>query len=403
MSNLFYNMEWQDFEDQPDEDFHSEYTKMPVLDRNIRIILFELAFTKKAKSIILLLCRLVENLIKKNLAEQYSLLEAQSVFRSAFELVRQNGLILEEYCKRDDVLKMFFMACYDMSYCIDTSQGKPRFDEVHLLIQTLRDRNRVIDKYLAGLMDFRYEYVFLARLMKDSRLKKYFFDALHFYESVPQDELLEDKEANIDNILQAVRCPGWDEFVPCLEKYLRREDDILAVTAMDSLGIIGGEKAVSILKKLRWNAYEGFLTITPYNWAVLEMNLIRAEKGFKGLIEEIKKPGIDIDKARVGIRLLSPYAEPGAIQFLYKLLEDERLQEIEVHYLDEEGCHVEKEISFPLREESFKLLLNYDESYVTSIVGEKFKAKKACFYRDLKKLSQQLKMKNFWENNEYPD
>lgn len=394
-----YNNDWYDMNLQPDDARISLFG----LDRDVYGKLENVSNFTSPTDAVERIGRLSRLILQRMISGKYGPREVEAVFRFACQILKFKGLSLEEYSKRDDIVRLLYMAMHNISSVMESDPDENRIDEIFLLISATLERENLVQKFFAGLMDFRYEYIFLAKLLRSDLLKKYFLDALRFYERVPEEELYEDRETNLDNVIEALANPGWTEFVSILKGYLYNDDDIIPFTSMDSLGAIGGEEAVGALKEYRRYLLEDFRPAEPFELDALDMNIIRAQEGAPGLMEEIKKPGVPLVKAQIGIRMLSLSSDPETIKFLYDLLEDERFEELDVQYIDESGSFNRKEIHFPLREESIMSLQNFDEDYVVSIVGEKYKRKRELFFRNLKDYLWKNYMDNYGDDMDFPD
>jgi len=400
MEFIYFDESWLDFNTLPgDNDLNGEMY-LPEMDRYLYSRMKKLSRLRDNEQIITEICKITESILNRLESDEYMLREAESVFNFACQIARFNGFFFEEYAKRDEVLLFFYHLCSNMQTFEEGFNNGDKIDEVRNLILAITDRPAIIQKFCAGMMDFSFENIFLARLLKSQALKKYIFDALEFVETLPEDELIDDRRFLLDCILESLGNPGWDEFIPVLRKYLYLEDQVIPFTVMDSLGRIGTESAVEVLKEYQYSAYEGFRDIDPLDGITLDLNIISAQEGYMGLIREIRKSSADIVTAHIALRLLSSYRDPDVIRFLYRLLDDERHHEAQVHYIGEDESFVQNEIHFPLREGALLLLQNFDEDFVVSIVGEKYRHKKNFFYRDLAILYKKKGFEKFWDDDE---
>jgi len=402
MKDFFIQKDWFDFNALPGSGELDAGINLPPMDDLMYEQLQRLAKLREEDEIANHICRLTILIIDRIDSLQYTLVEAESVFCYICQIARFNGLYLEEYSKRDEILHMVYQICSVLTSFLDNDPADTDTTELKCLVETVIDREKQIQMMSAGCVDFRTQNIFLAKLIRDVRLQGYLLDALRFYETVPQDEIFEDREFYIDNILEALGNPRWDEFVPILEKYLYYKDDVIPFTAMDSLGIIGGQWAPRALKRYLRQVLEGFIDIGEYEHIALDMNIIAAEKGYMGLILEIIRPGAELLKSQVAIRFLSAFKKPEVVKFLFRLLNDERFEEMDVYYVSETEDFVQKEIRFPLREEALTILESYDENFVVSVVGEKYLLKRDYFYQDLMKLYQKKGIEKFWDDEDFP-
>lgn len=400
MEFIYFDESWLEFNTLPGESNLTGRIYLPRMDGYLYSHLKKLSRLRKNERIVHAICKITQLIIDRLESGEYMVREAESVFNFLCQIARFNGFFFEEYAKRDNVLLFLYHLCSNIQTFEEDFNKGDKIDEVRNIIRAVIDRPAVIQEFCAKMMDFKFENIFLAKLLKSQALKKYFLDALEYIETIPGEELIDDKRFLLDCILESLGNPGWDDFTPVLRKYLYLEDEILLFTVMDSLGKIGGESAVRVLKDFRFSILEGFRDLDHFDKIALDLNIIAAQEGYRGLIREIKKPSANIINAHIALRLLSSYKEPEVISFLYQLLDDERHQEAEVHYIGKDESFIQNEIHFPLREGALLLLQNFDEDSVVSVVGEKYRYKKDYFYKDLAILYQKKGLEKYWDDDE---
>lgn len=397
----FTKKDWYDFNTLPGEDDLDNPLDLPLPDEKIFLYLKQLSEENEPEKITEFICKVSLLILDRIDFGQYTLPQAESVFRFVYQIARYNGFYIEEYSKRNDIFHTTFQICSDISSYLEDENHFLKTGEVRLLLLAVLNPEGMIQRLSAGYYDYRPQFIFLAKMFRDARLKSYLLKALRFYETVPEEELIEDRNLYIDNILEALGNPGWDEFAAILDKYLHGRDEIIPFTAMDSLGMIGGDTALFVLKRYHREVLEGFIDLDDYELISLELNIIAAESGVAGLIEEVKKSGNSLIRAQIAMRFLSSYRDPEIVSFVHSLLDDRRFQEAEVHYITEDEDFIQKEIHFPLREEAIMILQSYDESYVVSIVGNGFLSKRESFFNNLMKLYHLKSMESYWDNEDY--
>ncbi|MCE1245549.1 MAG: hypothetical protein LWY06_02770 [Firmicutes bacterium] len=390
--------DWNYFNILPGEEDIDRNPVLPAMDNELFYELKKLAELRRPENIIFKICAITEIILDRLDSYFYSEAEAESVFIFACQIARYNGFIMEEFSKRDELLNLFYHLLSNMTASIENAPGFSDTDHVRFLIQTINNREYVIQKFCAGYYDFGFEYILTAKMLKNDRLKKYLYDALVYYETIPPDEMFEEREIYIEQIIEALGNPGWDDFIPVLNKYLYMSDDIIPFTAMDSLAIIGGPRALNCLRQFRRHILEGFSSIDEIEQVALDMNIICAEHSFRGLFEVIAKAENDLLKAQIALRMLSFYRDQEIVKFIYNLLDDERYEEMDVCYVTEDESFVKREVRFPLREEALAILENFDEDYIVSIVGEKYRVKRDYFFQDLMKLYHKKGLAQFWDD-----
>ena len=397
----FRKISWFDFNTLPGEGDLDIPLELPEMDDHLYSLLKEFSGERIPDKIVDRICRLSLLVLERIDDDKYKLTEAESVFRYIYQIARFNGFNIDEYSKRNEILSSLYQVSSELSSYLEDTGAYQKTGEVRLLVLAVLNPEHVIQNLSMGVYDYRPQFIFLVKMLKDPRLKGFLMNALRFYESIPEDELMEERGLYIDNILEAMGNPGWEDFIPILKKYLYYRDEIIPFTAMDSLGIIGGEWALNTLKQFRRQVLEGFLDIGEYEMIALDLNIISASKGAPGLIEEIKKPDISLIKAQIAMRFLASFKSREVIEFIYGLLEDKRCEEAEVHYITEDDDFIRKELRFPLREEALMILQSYDEDYIVSIVGKKFLSRRNTFFNDLMKLYNLKGYEGYWEDDDY--
>lgn len=397
-TGFFSKKGWDDFDVLPDVEEFDMPMELPQMNPDIYKALLEIGDCFDKDRIIILAARFMKDTIWSADKHGYTIVHLESMFRFVSQMARFNGVDLLEACKKDELIRLFYHYCYDMVSFEENSPAK-EFSELSLILDAVADREKVIQKFSAGCFDYNTGRLFAAKLFKDPRLKGYFLNALRFYETVPREELLMDRETDLENIIDALGNPGWDEFVPIVAKYLKSHDKVLRYNAISSLGRIGGEKAAQVLMDFRREVLEGLVKFDEYETQCIDLYIIMAKTGSKGVMREVTLNDEPIIKCRIAIRMLSGLKDPRVIKFLFRLLDDERYEEAEVHYVSEQESIVRQEIRFSVREEAIMALESYEEDYVTSIVGRRYIYRRDYFYHDLDALYQKKGLKKYWDED----
>ncbi len=328
----------------------------------------------------------------------FSSIQVESVFRFTCQVARYRGMFLEEYTKRDEILSLFFHCFYDLVSFSENSPGRD-FREIDVIIDAVVDREGTIQKFSIHRYDYSSHNVFLAKLFRDSRLKGYLLGALRFYQHVPTEELLLDRETDIENIVDALGVPGWDEFLPVLAGFLNAGDEAIKYTAVGAIGRIGGAGAIAVLQSFRRDVWEGMVKLDEYGIQCLELNIILARDGPGGIVDFLERCDASIESVRMAVRLLAGIQSPRVIRFLYSLLDDHRFEddtlEIETYRDSPEDP---RHLFLPLKEEAMMALESYEEDYIISILGDVYIYRRENFYNQLDKLYQNYGIQNFWED-----
>jgi hypothetical protein len=389
--------DWNDFNTLPGEEDLDRRVILPTMDNELYYELKKLSELRRPENILTKICTITEIVLDRLDSFMYNETEVESIFNFTCQIARFNGFVMEEFSKRDEILNLFYHLLSNMTTSVENAPGFTGTDDLRFLISAVNNREYVIQKYCAGWFDFRFEYILTAKMLRNDRLKKYLYDALTFYETIPADELDDEREIYTEQIIEALGNQGWDDFIPVLNRYLYVEDDIIPFTAMDSLAIIGGAGALNCLRQFRRYMLEGFCKADDMEHIALDMNIICAEYGFRGLFDVIANADIDLVKAQIALRMLSFYRDPEIVKFIYHLLDDERYEEMDVCYVTDDESFVKREVRFPLREEALAILENFDEDFIVSIVGEKYRVKRDYFFQDLMKLYHKKGLTQFWE------
>jgi len=375
-----FKYDWNDFSPIPFDEEIETVRDLPLMDDLLYSSIAEISSINEPESIIKSIYILAGLLLDRLEKKTYTPENVQAVFRFACRMTREKNFYMEEQAKKDDVFQLFFYSFYDMATFARSGQSL-RLDEIRLIFEAVKNREKIIQKYAAGSYDYRTEHVFLAKLFRDPRLKGYFLKALNFYESVPEHELLYDRETELDNIIDAMGTQGWTEFIGLLEKYLYYEDEIIPFTAINSLGRISGEQAAAALKRLRGRVLEGLMEMDKKQLAFLDLNITRAERGCNGVITEVSRKKSPWWKKIMAIRLLTGIREINVVRFLYRLTSDGYCEEFEARTGSDDFTGLK--VRYPVREEAMAALESYEEDYIISIVGDKYIDKRESFYREM--------------------
>lgn len=390
--------DYDDFKTLPSAEDLETALSLPPINELLLGFFCKLEELQNPEIVIQTLARLIKEILPYAQSGKYSPEKVEGIFRFACQIVRYQGLPCEEYCKRDDLYHLFFRTFYYFSAFKQDLQDS-KFSEFQLIVESVIDPERVIQKFSAGYYDFRTEYVFIAKLFSDPRLSGYLLDALCFYESVPAEELIYDRETDIDNIIEGMGNPGWEFFVPIIEKYLYCEDDLIPMTAVYALGNVGGPEAVRALLRFRFKILEGFVELEPQAEVEIDLNIILAREGIEGVIKYVSGEEASLEEVRTAVHMLVGLDNPDVIRFFYDLIHRQRFKETSGKKV---GFQSGKLPTYPLREEALIALENYDEKYVVSIVGDKYRIYRDLnFYKDLESFVQNLGLDKYLDDDAF--